>query len=95
MQLVLGPLLGLGKLRRAGQALANIVKQSAGIFHDVGVLQAFIANTRNSIEIELFGRSGLYGGRLPGRLGGRLSVGLVDGEGANGYEQDDSGYFHT
>lgn len=93
VQLIFGPLLGLGKLGRAGQPRANVIKQAARIFHDVRVVQAFIANPRNGIQIELFGRN------LLGGLGGWLSFGFIvvlpSGKGANGYKQDGSGYFHS
>jgi hypothetical protein len=43
-ELVDRPLLGFGKVGRAGQSWANAVEQAAGVLHNVGVAQPFVAN---------------------------------------------------
>ena len=67
-ELLKRPLLGLREIRRARKPRTNPVKQSAGIFHDVRVVEALVADTRNRFEIESLGSS-LHRSRREGSLG--------------------------
>jgi len=43
-ELILGPLLGFDEVGRAGEARADAVEQAAGIFEDVRVVEALVAD---------------------------------------------------
>ena len=57
-ELVQRPLLGLREIGRARQSRPNTVEQSAGVFHDVRVVEALVADARDRREVESFSGQG-------------------------------------
>ena len=69
------PGVGLGHVGRAGETGADVVRQAAGELHDVGVLEALLADAGVHGEIDVFG------GRLRAVVGGDFGFGLLFGLG--------------
>ena len=53
-ELSLRPLRRFREVRRAGKARSNAIEQPAGVFHNVRVIQTFVADARDRIEIKRF-----------------------------------------
>ena len=54
-QCVAGPLIGFFKIGRAGEARADAVHKGVGEVHDVGVVEAFVADALIGRQVQGFG----------------------------------------
>src|SRR5260370_10956924 len=54
LELLARPVVGVLGVRRAGQAFANAIHQPAGNLHDFGVMEAFVADPVDHVQVNLF-----------------------------------------